>query len=192
MRPGGFSGTAPHAGLGPVSSRGRRQPRVEADGTIHNLEIGRCGDLVERGGGETAAAAKLLRERAGSVVGGQGCVERRQVSAPEPLIAALLGDQAVAIPVAGEHRLACEEPAYVGVVHALTFVRTLGHDREQNPQGRACVFNLPILEVLAGDALLRLGDVVHAVREGVEILGLGTKEILAKEAVRVVEHTAEE
>ena len=55
---------------------------------------------------------------------------------------------------------------------------------QQRPQGRAGVLDLPILEVLAGDALLRLGDVVHAVHEGVEVLGLGPEELLVEDAVQ--------
>ncbi len=78
------------------------------------------------------------------------------------------------------------------MVGVLPLERAFGHDREQGPQGRAGVLDRAVLEVLAGDPLLGLGDVVDAVHEGLQVLRLGPEELLVEDAVRVVEDAAEE
>ena len=78
------------------------------------------------------------------------------------------------------------------MVGVLPLERAFGHDREQGPQGRAGVLDRAVLEVLAGDALLGLGDVVDAVDEGLQVLRLGPENRLVEDAGRVVEDAAEE
>src|SRR5579859_181092 len=89
---------------------------VGAEGAGEGLQVFRGFHAREFGGGMGAAGGEV---EVASVVGAGGVgeegVEAGQVAGPEGGVAALLGFEALAVPVAGEHGIAREHFADVGV-----------------------------------------------------------------------------
>jgi hypothetical protein len=91
-------------------------------------------------------------------------------------VALLLDLQSFAVPVRRQQRVAREETADGWIVNAAALVVTLGHDVEQGLERRAGVLDAAVLQVTPGDALLGLDDVVDAVDEDLQVLGLGAQD----------------
>ena len=156
------------------------------------VQIGKRGDRSTRHR-QVAAAAVARRRWAKPLAPPAARPHRgRQVPPPEALVATLLSAAGARGTSRWSARASRVNSRRMSAWWTFCPRSALGHDRQQGPQRRAGVVDLAVLEILAGDALLGLGDVLHAVGEGVQVLRFGPEESSSKTRWRVVEDSAEE
>ena len=96
------------------------------------------------------------------------------------------------VPVAAQQAFPREEPADVQLVEPFSLTRIVTHDVQQRAQWRTRVVDAAVVEVMRRDALLGGDDVIHAVREDIEVLQFGAEHFVREHDVRMIKEAPEE
>src|SRR4051794_19310237 len=99
------------------------QARVDAKRADKGLEIRRRANPAQLGGRAGAALLDVGHQRSSrGAVFGEPRVQCREMPSPELLVDALLGEQPLPVPVAGEDRFAREQAAHLRMLDVLALV----------------------------------------------------------------------
>src|ERR1035441_5963734 len=107
-------------------------------------------------------------------------------------VESLFGGETFAVPITSEHVLAGKQSAELRVVEVLPLVLPVHHNMQEGPQRRTSFLTAAIVEITLGDTFVGFNHVLHAVGEDVVILCLGSKHLLGKDRMRVMEYAPEE
>jgi hypothetical protein len=115
-----------------------------------------------------------------------------EITCPQREVAFALDLQALPVPVGFEQRLAREEGPDLRRMHVHALIVPKRHDGQQRFQRWTGLGDAAVLEVAPRHPLLRFDDVVNAVREVGQVLGLRFEDGLGEDRARVVENLAHE
>ena len=111
---------------------------------------------------------------------------------PEAGIDTLLGAQARAIPIAGQHAFTGEESADFRGVDRLALVMIVAHDVEERFERRTSPRDTAVGEVMLRHAFLRDDNVLHPLGKVVHPLQFGFEHFIGEHDMRMIKDPAEE